>query len=128
MPMRAVALTLLVASLLATVGCRQKPGVSASTRDAAETACFDRFSQLARLGIDNITPRDDGDPDDNVAVSNPNFRMTPEGLFAVSFPPITNLQHPYRVRCTGDINQRLLTSVQIDDTLHRPAPNQRWGF
>jgi hypothetical protein len=125
--MRAVAPLLVMALALASTGCHRQR-VAPGTRDAAETACFDRFSQLAHLSIDNIQPRDDNDPDNNVAVSNPDFRITAEGLFAVAFPPITNLEHPYRVRCTGDMNQRLLTSVQIDDTLHRPAPNEHWSF
>lgn len=116
---------LMPAGLMST-GC-SKSTVGAS-RAAAEVACLDRFSTLTHLGTNNLPTTNDDDPDENVADNGTIFRMNPTGQFAINFPPITNLDHPYTVRCTGDINEHVLTSVEIDGTLHRPAANERWAF
>ena len=125
MMLRAAPALSLVA-LLAATGCQQSP--VADARAAAEATCLDRFSKIVHPGAENVTTTDD-DPDDNVSAdSGPLFRINATGQFAVEFPPIANLAHPYRLRCTGDVNQRLLTSVQIDGVLHRPAANEHWSF
>lgn len=114
----------LIAAPLALGGCSSSP-IDAS-RAQAEVACLDHFSKIVHPGTENVSTADD-DPDDNVADSNPAFHIAATGQFSVDFPPITNLDHPYRLRCTGDINQRILTSVQIDGVLHRPPP-EKWTF
>jgi hypothetical protein len=122
---RAASVLILLAPFAAT-GCEQSP--VAGARAAAEATCLDRFSKIIHPAADNIATTDD-DPDDNVSADNePAFHINTTGQFAVDFPPIANLSHPYKLRCTGDINERLLTSVQIDGVLHRPKPSEKWAF
>jgi hypothetical protein len=99
----------------------------AQVRAQAEVACLDHFSKLTHLSTDNVTTND-MDPDDNVAQSDSFFRINSTGQFAAEFPPITNLDEPYTLRCTGDVNKRELTSIQINGELHRPAANEKWTF
>jgi hypothetical protein len=65
--------------------------------------------------------------EDEEDFARPPFRYLSTGGFVLEFTPAKNRAQPL-FSCTGDINRRQITSVQLNGIIKRPAEGEAWGF
>jgi hypothetical protein len=104
----------------------------ATSRLNARSACLQQSFDL--LGIKDEEPADENKMhasfDAFLKVPDSAFRIVSTGDFVFDAgrldfgDPIP----PYDLSCTGNINTRMLRTVQINSTLHRPKAEETWTF
>ncbi len=58
----------------------------------------------------------------------PRFRFVSTGQFEIDYGRVSQFapMPAFELKCTGDFNKGLLTSVQVNGKLHRPASGEVW--